>query len=366
MAISRGRGEDRARLRVARESLRRVDQFVRLLVDSVDDCAMFALDPGRRVATWNRGAARIMGYAAEEILGENVSRFYTPEDIAAGKCEQAFETVAHEGRVEGRGWRIRKDGSRFLAHDATSAMCDEQRRLVGFARITRDLTERLRAEEHRADLASLQQASRIKDEFLATVSHELRTPLNAILGWAGILASKRQKDPETVTKAVEVIRRNAVAQAKLVEDLLDVSRITSGKMRLEVRPVDLGAIASDALEVVRPAADAKRVRLVTEGVGDNHVALMGDPARLQQVVWNLLSNAVKFTGPGGRVTLAVGRCNAGVALTVSDTGHGIDPAFAPHMFELFRQADSSATRRYGGLGLGLALVRHVVELHGGR
>ena len=206
-------------------------------------------------------------------------------------------------------------------------------------------------------------ASRAKDEFLATVSHELRTPLNAIVGWATLLKA-RVTDPALV-KPIEVIHRNAHAQVKIIDDILDVSRVITGKFRIDARPADLVVIARDALEVVRPSAFAKSIEL--EFAPEREFCLLVvDPERLQQVVWNLLSNAVKFTSSGGKVRLGMRQVGASVSLTVEDTGAGIDPEFLPFVFDRFSQADATITRRVGGLGLGLALVRHIVELHGGR
>jgi PAS domain S-box-containing protein len=212
--------------------------------------------------------------------------------------------------------------------------------------------------------ARVEEANRIKDEFLATVSHELRTPLNAILGWTVMLRSGPMSD-EKRSRALETIERNARAQTQLIEDLLDISRIISGKLRLSVSPVQPGILVESALETVRPAADAKGVRIEPPLI-DAHIGLiLGDPERLQQVVWNLLSNAVKFTPKGGRVSARVAKDGSDVEISVTDTGRGIPPEFLPYVFERFRQADSSIARMHGGLGLGLAITRHLVELHGG-
>jgi PAS domain S-box-containing protein len=209
-----------------------------------------------------------------------------------------------------------------------------------------------------------QEANRTKDEFLATVSHELRTPLTAVLGWARILRSGGI-DEATAMRALETIERNARSQAQLVEDLLDVSRIITGKLRLDVRPVELKSVIDLAIEAIRPAAEAKGVRL--QVVLDPAAGpISGDPDRLQQIIWNLLSNAVKFTPRDGRVQVRLERVHSHVELAVSDTGAGIEPKFLPFVFERFRQADGTSTRQYGGLGLGLAIVRHLVELHGGQ
>ena len=228
-----------------------------------------------------------------------------------------------------------------------------------------------RADEERRQLLEREQdarleaqaANRAKDEFLATVSHELRTPLNAILGWAQLLASG-QLDEGTARRAVGIIERNTRLQAQLIDDLLDISRIITGKLRLELRGVPVRSILEAAVESLRPTADAKGVALSCEFGVQPH-AILCDPARMQQVIWNLLSNAIKFTPAGGRVTLAEERRAGTIVLTVKDTGTGIDPMFLPHVFDRFRQQDPGSTRTHGGLGLGLSIVHYLVELHGG-
>jgi signal transduction histidine kinase/CheY-like chemotaxis protein len=225
------------------------------------------------------------------------------------------------------------------------------------------LRARRRQYQMRDVLMNLEQANRAKDEFLATVSHELRTPLNAMMGWATILRSGGLDEP-TTAHALEVVERNARSQAQLIEDLLDVSRIISGKLRLDALPVSLAQVVQAAVDVVKPAADAKDVRLEVDT--DPFAGLvLGDPGRLQQIVWNLLSNAVKFTPDGGRAQIRLRRVNSHVEILVSDSGQGISAEFLPFVFDRFRQADGSLARRHGGMGLGLAIVRHLVELHGG-
>jgi signal transduction histidine kinase len=232
-------------------------------------------------------------------------------------------------------------------------------------------TERKRAEERLAELldseraarSEAERANRLKDEFLATLSHELRTPLNAVIGWARMLRSGRL-DKESAAHALEVVERNAWAQKQIIEDILDVSRVITGKLQMNLTAVDLVATVDAALDAVRPAMEAKDIKIET--ILDSSLRLVsGDPDRLQQVIWNILSNAAKFTPAGGQVQIAVGQTNAHVEIEVKDTGPGIDPAFLPHVFERFRQADGTTTRMHGGLGLGLAIVRHLVELHGG-
>ncbi len=233
------------------------------------------------------------------------------------------------------------------------------------------LAELKRAEEERDRLldrergarAEAEAANRIKDEFLATLSHELRTPLASILGWANRCAASEPDTPMS-SQGLEVIERNAQNQRQLIDDLLDVSRIITGQLRLDVNEVDLTKIVSDAVEVVRPAANAKRIQIACE-FNPALCQVSGDAVRLQQVVWNLLVNAVKFTPQGGRIKLKLEQVDYRVRVSISDNGQGIDSEFLPHVFERFRQADGTTTRAHGGLGLGLAIVRHLVEAHGG-
>ncbi|MEJ7728354.1 MAG: PAS domain S-box protein [Polyangiaceae bacterium] len=366
--LSQRRAEDE-RLRVSEERFR-------LLVEGVTDYAIYLLDPTGRVTTWNRGAERMKGYRADEIIGRDFARFFPPEDVDAGKPAQELALALAEGRFEVEGWRLRKDGSRFWARVVVTPLRDDTGELIGFAKVTQDLTQQRDAEVNERRLlreqvareaaegmaSKAEEANRIKDEFLATVSHELRTPLNAIVGWATILRS-RPLEP-AVARAIEVIDRNAHAQVKIIDDLLDVSRIISGKLRVETRPTDLMALVQQTIDVVRPSAAGKAIQLRVEG-SPGPCTVIGDPERLQQVIWNLLSNAVKFTGDGGSVVASVTRELGRTRLCVVDTGSGIDPSFLPYVFDRFKQADSSATRRHGGLGLGLALVRHLLEMHGG-
>ena len=231
------------------------------------------------------------------------------------------------------------------------------------AELEREIEERRRVEgERTAALARERDANRLKDEFLATLSHELRTPLNAVLGWTRVLRAARV-EPATQDRALESIERNARAQARLIEDLLEISRIVTGKLRLQVRDTDLAAIVDAAVEIVQPAAAAKRLQLVAH-IDQRPALTSGDPDRLQQVIWNLLSNAVKFTPDDGTVAIRLVREN-GYHLTVQDTGSGIEPRFLPYVFEAFRQADGTASREHGGLGLGLAIAKQLVEAHGG-
>ena len=338
------------------DALRQSEERFRLLVEGVKDYAIFLLSPEGYISSWNEGAQRIKGYRSDEIIGQHFSKFYPPESLAKNWPEHELEVAKAQGRFEDEGWRLRKDGTRFWANVIITALYDCTGVLRGFAKVTRDLTERRRAE-------SLIEAGKQMNEFLAVVSHELRTPLNAMLGWVRLLRSGRL-DPETFERGLATIERNTLTQAQLVEDLLDVSRIVSGKLVLSVESVDLEGVIQGAVDSVRLAAESKGVRLqiITEsGVG----MVLGDPSRLQQVLWNLLSNAIKFTPKGGRVRLQLERVDSSVRITVDDTGIGIPPEFLPHAFERFRQADAGVNRTHGGLGLGLAIVKHLVEAHGG-
>jgi PAS domain S-box-containing protein len=312
----------------------------------------------------------LYGYTAEEAIGQTISILVPPELFKAEKgileSLRRGEHVKHFESV-----RRRKDGSAFAISLTVSPIKNAQGEIIGASRIARDITERLRAEEairaayeqETAARAESEQANRLKDEFLATVSHELRSPLNSILGWSKMLSGKRLNEEEA-TRALEVIYNSARAQNHLISDLLDVSRIITGKSRMDVMMVDLIPIIEAAMDIARPAAEAKRISLVPS-LDPAAGLVSGDADRLQQVVWNLLSNAVKFTPPGGEVVVRLKREGASVTITVIDTGVGIEPEFLPFVFDRFRQYESATTRSHGGLGLGLAIVRHLVELHGG-
>jgi len=480
-------------------ALQTSEQRFHHLVDAVTDYAIFMLDASGNVATWNVGAQKTKGYTADEIIGKHFSVFYTPEDRASGKPERILDTVRREGRYEEEGFRVRKDGSRFWASVVITALLDEKGEVVGFAKVTRDLTARRAAEENERALAreqagraraeeerhrfltlleqvpatvnffrgpnlvfdfahprtleslgardvvgkplldampeqrgrpyyarlkhvydsghainetetlvrvevdgqtvdtfwdavflpirnsegeiegvmsfeldvtarvrsreALERVNRAKDEFLATMSHELRTPLNAIAGWTTLLR-RDPSDVKQVAHGLEVIERNAKTQIRIINDLLDVSRIINGKLQLAMTRMEVSPVVHAAAEVVRPAAEGKGVRLVID-VDPEVGETVADGDRLQQIIWNLLINAVRFTPRGGRITVTADRRDSAILLRVADTGVGISPDNLPHIFERFRQVDSSTTRTHGGLGLGLAIVRHLAEAHGG-
>jgi PAS domain S-box-containing protein len=314
----------------------------------------------------------VFGWAPAEMLGQSIERLFPPEERQAGGVADELVRGAAGGVAEERHRRLRKDGTAFIASVSAHGLRDEAGRLHGYVKVVRDVTEQMRLEDQREELlaaerearAEAERVGRMKDEFLATLSHELRTPLNAIAGWAQLIRTGRLPDADA-RQAVEVISRNAQAQKQLIEDLLDMSRIISGKVRLDVQRVDLAAVVAAAVESVQPTAEAKGVRL--EKVIDPHAGpVSGDPNRLQQVVWNLLTNAIKFTPRGGKVQVTLERVNSHLEVCVSDTGAGIRPEFLPHVFDRFAQADASTTRRHGGLGLGLSIVKQLVEMHSGQ
>jgi len=353
------------------DTLRASEERFRLLVESVRDYAIFMLDPDGRIVSWNAGAERIKGYRADEIIGRHLSVFYRPVDVESKHPEFELRVAAAEGRYEEEGWRVRKDGSLFWASVTITAIRDSSNRLRGFAKVTRDLTDRRDAAKRELQLfreqtarAEAEKANQVKDEFLAVLSHELRTPLNAIVGWAHLLRVPGGLAAEQVDRGLDAIQRNASIQSQLVSDVLDISRIRSGKVRLTPRRVDAKDVVAAAMETVRLAADAKRIDL-RSALPPEPQLVWADPERLQQVVWNLLSNAVKFTPSGGRVEATLTPVGSRLVLTVTDTGIGIRADFLPHVFEIFRQEDSSSTRTHGGLGLGLAIAKQLVELHGG-
>ncbi len=337
------------------------EERFRLLVESVQDYALFILDPSGLISTWNVGAERIKGYTASEIIGRHFSCFYPEEDVRAGKCERELEIAAREGRFEDEDWRIRKDGSRFWANVVISAVRDRTGKLVGFSKVTRDLTERKRGEEERTARLAAEQANKTKDEFLAMLGHELRNPLAPIV--TALQLIKLRGDTRSSNEH-QVIERQVKHMMYLVDDLLDVSRITQGKIELKKHPIDVRDAIARAIEIASPLLEQRRHHFDVE-VPQVPIVVDGDDARLSQVFANLLTNAAKYTPPDGRISLAIRQAGDHVTIEVRDDGCGIDEALLPKVFELFVQGTQGPDRAGGGLGLGLALVRSLVTLHGG-
>jgi signal transduction histidine kinase len=322
---------------------------VRAVLDAALD-AVASVDAEGRVTYWNARAAETFGWTADEAAG----RRFAEVALAPGSA-----IPPAGGRAEAEG--VRKDGARFPLELSVVAGRDPDSALTVFAR---DVGAQRAAEaERNRVLEESREVGRAKDEFLSLLSHELRTPLSAIVGWAHMLRTA-QLDDATRARAIETIDRNAKVQNQLIEDILDVSRIVAGKFHVEMRSVGLARVVEAAREAVEQAAAAKGVELRTE-IEPGLPPTVGDPERIQQLVWNLLANAIRFTPAGGRVTLALAQRGDAFEIAVADTGAGIEASFLPHIFERFRQGGAPAPRRSGGLGLGLSIVRHIVELHAG-
>jgi PAS domain S-box-containing protein len=335
--------------------------------------AVVEWDSDFRVSRWSESAEALFGWKGDEVLGKHVNewQFVFPEDLNAVESVTFRQRVGVEvqGVLYNRNYT--KDGSVVHCEWYNSVLHDDAGKLVSVLSLVLDVTARKQAEEERAALLvrerdarrHAEQADRLKDEFLATLSHELRTPLTSILGWASMIRNG-EVEGTSADRAIETIERNARSQARLIDDLLDVSRIITGNLRLELHPLNLEPIVEAAVDALRPTADAKGVQLQTE-FSSSPCLVRGDANRLRQVIWNLLSNAIKFTQRGGSVQIDLKCVGSMVRLSVSDTGEGISAEFLPYVFDRFRQAEGSISRRQGGLGLGLAVVRHLVELHGG-
>ncbi len=370
---------------VLRDAAETLAQF---MVGESPDAELFAQRIGAIIARAAAGRPRV------RIYGEMVALLWAEDNYnAAIRLEElwnalqethsfalfcAYPMSGFAGEGPGRGLAdVCTTHSRVIPAESYTALDDSAERLREITRLQQkarsleaEIAERKRAEERlrsallseQAARAEAESATRLKDEFLATVSHELRTPLSAILGWSAILRTSKF-DQTAVDRALETIERNARAQAQIIEDLLDVSRIVTGQLHLDLQPVDPRVVIETAIDSVRPAAEAKSIHI--NSLLDYAGPLMCDPTRLQQVMWNLLANAVKFTPAGGTVTVSLRRVASQILISMSDTGQGVSAEFLPFIFDRFRQFDGSTTRRHGGLGLGLAIVRHFVELHGG-
>jgi two-component system, chemotaxis family, CheB/CheR fusion protein len=355
---------DETEERRAQEALRESEERFRLMVDGAKDFAIFMLDPKGIITAWNDGAERLLGFSEAEAVGQSGTIVFTPEDRAAGRAEMEMAQAAATGRAMDERWHVRKSGARFWANGVLHAVRGPGAAVRGFVKVLRDETVRketeiaLQAAKNAAD-----DANRMKDEFLAVMSHELRTPLSAILLWAGIL-NANHPDREELKEGLAAIITSAEAQKELIEDMLDTSRIASGTLRLKLRNVDLASLVRDSTEAILPTAVAKKVAIkidLSPDTGD----VRADTDRLRQVIWNLLTNAVKFTPSGGSIHVTTARRGDTAEVEVADTGEGISSEFLPYLFEPFKQADASTTRRQGGVGLGLAITRQLVELHGG-
>jgi PAS domain S-box-containing protein len=348
---------DMTERRREQETLRQSEERFRLLVEGVKDYAIFMLDPEGRITSWNAGAERTKGYTAGEIIGRHFSTFYPPDARAVDWPAHELRVARAEGRYEEEGWRVRKDGTRFWASVVLTPVYDHTGELRGYAKVTRDLTQRRHVEE-------LQEASRQMGEFIAMLAHELRNPLAPIRNALQVMGLRRLGDPQ-LEWCRDVLERQVLHLGHLVDDLLDVNRITSGKILLKPEAVDLASVIERAVESSTPLLQQRRHRLEIDLPG-TPLVVRADPTRLSQVFLNLLNNAAKYTPEGGVVRIGASAEGEHAVVRVRDNGVGIASDLLPKIFDLFVQGSRTLDRSEGGLGIGLTLVREIVRLHGGR
>jgi hypothetical protein len=362
------RGRPARREQIEEGSRKESDERFRVLVESIRDYAVFMLDRSGRVETWNTGAALIKGYRREEIVGKPIDLFYTPEDRKSGRPAMLLAQAANEGRVEDEGWRVRKDGTRFWADVVITALRDETGALIGFAKVTRDLTHRQHAEDERrrldADRVRAEEALRIRDEFLSIASHELKTPLTALqIELYGMRAPIEKSGDERLGRKLARASRSADRMAQLIEMLLDVSRIAAGRLTIAPAPFALLQVLEQIVETMRGTAARANCDLSFHPSADaGSIVGRWDRLRVEQVVMNLLANAFKY-GAGRPVTLTVSRDEDQAILEVRDHGPGIPIGDLERIFERFERA--TGMHNHGGLGLGLYVSREIVRAHGG-
>jgi PAS domain S-box-containing protein len=335
-----------------------------LLVADAHEYALFLMGPDGHVRCWNPGAERLFGYSSPQIIGQHFSRLFSPEDVRSGQPEHEIKTALESGHAASIRWQIRKDGARFWCRSTTTPLFDEDKQVRSFARVSHDLTEGQAQEAQKKRADDLADANRSKEEFMALLSHELRNPLSPILNALDVQRQIKTDDP-ILQQAGDIIERQVGHMVRLVDDLLDISRITKGKLRLKKERVELRVVVNRAAEAARPFLDCRKhefsVSLPTEPIW-----VLADPLRMEQIVVNLLNNAAKYTNPGGLVRLSVHAEKGEAVLKVWDNGLGIPPQMLPRIFDLFTQVDATLSRSHGGLGVGLALVRTLVEMHDGR
>ncbi|CAG9180340.1 PAS domain-containing hybrid sensor histidine kinase/response regulator [Cupriavidus pampae] len=342
--------------RLAAEALRQSEETFRMLVESVKDYAIFMLDPDGHVMSWNSGASYIKGYRRDEIIGQHFSRFYPADDVRVGKPELELEIARREGRVEDEGWRVRKDGTLFWANVTITAIYDDTSTLRGFAKVTRDMSERKRLEE-------LERSGRRMNEFLATLSHELRNPLAPVRNALTVMRL-RPGDLTANEKSLGLIDRQVTHLTRLVDDLLDVGRIASGKIDLRRESIDACEVVALGIEAAQPALDAKS-QTVSINADPGALPLFVDKTRVVQVIQNLLLNAAKFSPPASPIVISIHAQGRTLVIQIIDRGRGISRDSLDDIFNLFVQEDRPGSNAQGGLGIGLSLCRSLVEMHGG-
>ncbi|CAL8481462.1 two-component system, chemotaxis family, CheB/CheR fusion protein (plasmid) [Caballeronia sp. S22] len=363
---------DITKKRRAEEAARSSEERLKLAALTTDDYAIIVQDPDGTILSWNRGAQRIFGFEEHEVVGKPIDLIFVPEDRANGAAVAERETARKEGRAEDERWHLRKDGRKIYCSGVMTSI--ETPAFTGLAKIARDLTDRKSVESQqqqqlaleRAIRAQAESANRQKDEFFAVLSHELKNPLNLIHVKTELLSrSPEVKDIALVQDAADAIQRSVIGQSKIIDDLLDLSRVRTGKLTLHFSPVDLASVLRSIVEASETEAVNKQIQMSVSGV-DAPLIIQADPVRLEQMIWNVMRNAVKFTPPGGRVSLSLTSDDRFVCVEVSDTGQGITPEFLPKVFDMFSQADGGGRRDRGGLGIGLSLTKQLIEMHGGR
>ena len=348
--------------RQAEEQARASEARMRLVAESANDYAIITMDEEGRATSWNKGAEALFGYSEQEMLGQPLDLLFVPEDRAAGVPAEELRRAREDGRAENERWHLRKDGSRFFCSGVTTPLRNGD--MHGYAKIARDVTARERQEQ--AVRSDAENAVALKDEFLAVMAHELRHPLNMININVELLARMPEiRQSPAFLRAAAIIRNSVVSQAKIIDDLMDMSRVRTGKLSLTMAPVLPDLVVRGIVEVMRADPASQDIAIELAGSADG-LYVMADAVRIEQVLMNLLSNALKFTPKGGRVAVGIERDDGLLRIDVVDSGQGIAPSFLPHVFDMYGQSVSVTTRSKGGLGIGLALVREIVALHGGR
>jgi PAS domain S-box-containing protein len=350
-------------------ALRESEQRFRLLVQNVRDYGIYLLDPEGHITSWNEGAEQISGFTYADVAGKHFSIFYPPEDLAWGKPDFELREASREGRFEDEGWRVRKDGTLYWTNVIITPLFTPTGELIAFAKVTRDLTERRKAEQRAIEdarrVAEMETANRTKTEFLATMSHELRTPLNAIAGYVDLLSmGVRGPVTEQQREDLERIRRSQQHLLAIINDLLNFSRVEAGRVTYEIGSIEVGPIIDAVMAMVQPQVGAKGLTLTTSSCASVSTVL-ADEAKLQQILLNLLSNAVKFTGPAGRIEITCSQVHQRVQISVADNGPGIPEAAQESVFEPFVQLGRSLSSSHEGAGLGLAISRDLARAMGG-